>query len=1056
MIHTLVRRRADSGHVDMRGGVFLTATRQVARALQGKTYTDSSEMVMSDDEHSTADYMELIEARSSNVERPRGIYNSLQMIPLYLYGHYQKAIQLSKEISTNIHQLWSMRICRLTMFYASLSLLAQLREGDSDQSRDKILIKVRQYKARIAQWQVECNANYLMWELLIEAELAEIEGRYGEAIQAYEAAIDHTQLHDFLLEQALAFELQGDFYVRRGARRAARATLKDSLAMYSRIGASGKVGQLTVKHEWVLRASTTLQTRDVAIQTADTIGEIGNTQFRIEENERQETRNLGKETAGDRTQAWISPTATEDSGNIAGQDVSDLGLDVLDLQSILEFNQAISSELQIDRLLATMTEIILESAGAQADFAAVIIEGENGWCIAASGTSEGISAEAQPIAEIRNEAQKQVLLYTMRFKEAVFVHNLTHDERFLTNDSAKSVISLPIVRGRDLLGILYLEGHPNSFTDRNLAVLRLFCNQVGISIANALLFKRIAKVSASNTSMIESQKRALAKAREAEIKAKNAEAEAKENVRLKEEAAKAKSIFLANVSHELRTPLNGVIGMSELLKETPLNDDQKEFANSIRVCADTLLIVINDILDYSKLEAGKLKLYYSPLNLKETIMEVVRALIYTNHERGLETKVELDLDSSLLVMGDPVRLHQLFMNTMSNSYKFTRKGSVHVRAKREYEDSESLTVTCSVADTGIGITQDQVSRLFTPFSQADSSTQREFGGSGLGLSICKALIEVMDGKISLESQVGVGTTVYFTITFPKAARTATKSRAPIAAQAPDAMATWSSEGENLSKSSVFDLSQIPRKELRICIAEDNPINQKIAVSFVSKLGFKSEAYNDGLQAVEALRQRSSEKNPFHLVLMDVQMPVLDGYDATRLIRNDEDPAVRGVLIIAMTASAIQGDKEKCLEAGMNNYLAKPVRAAVLKSMLEQYLNQPDKPMPDLQGTAHDLASKVIEKAQHENKKSSHSARPSFQKRMSSRNAIPFHGKDPQALLSPIEDTAMTPRPTLLHRSSGSTITHVSGQDGLASTIEEDGKVPPLSLTDGAAERPPQQ
>ena len=220
------------------------------------------------------------------------------------------------------------------------------------------------------------------------------------------------------------------------------------------------------------------------------------------------------------------------------------------------FTQAISSELQIDRLLAKMTEIILESAGAQADFAAVIIEGENGWCIAASGTSEGISAEAQPISEIRNEAQKQVLLYTMRFREAVFVHNLAHDERFLTNESAKSVISLPIDRGKDLLGVLYLEGHPNSFTDRNLGVLRLFCNQVGISIANALLFKRIAKVSASNTSMIESQKRALAKAREAEIKAKDAEAKANENVRLKEEAAKAKSIFLANVSHELRTPLN--------------------------------------------------------------------------------------------------------------------------------------------------------------------------------------------------------------------------------------------------------------------------------------------------------------------------------------------------------------------------------------------------------------------------------------------------------------------------------------------------------------------
>ena len=1046
----MVGTRADIQYADTRGGVFLTATRQVARSLQGKTFTDSPDMVISDEEHNTAGYMEAINARSSNNERPRDIYNSLQMIPLYLYGHYEKAIQLSDEIAISIHQLWTMRISRLTFFYASLCLLAQLREGSSDRDREATLIKIKKYKACIVQWQAECNVNYLMWVLLIEAEVAEIEGQYGLAIQAYEAAIDHTQLHDFLLEQALAFELQGDFYVRRGARRAARAMLKDSLAMYSRIGATGKVDQLALKHEWILRASTTIKTRDFTTQTVDSFDEIGNTQFRIEENERRESRHLGKETAGDRTRAWISPSASDDNANIVNQGVTDLGLDILDLQSILEFNQAISSELQIDRLLAKMTKIILESTGAQADFAAVIIQGDNGWCIAASGTPEGISAEAEPITEIRNEAQKQVLLYTMRFREAVFVHDLTLDERFLTNASAKSVISLPIVRGNDLLGVLYLEGQPNSFTDRILRVLRLFCNQVGISIANALLFKRIAKVSASNTSMIESQKRALTKARDAEIKAKNAEAEAKENVRLKEEAAKAKSIFLANVSHELRTPLNGVIGMSELLKETPLNDDQKEFANSIRVCADTLLIVINDILDYSKLEAGKLKLYYSPLNLKETILEVVRALIFTNHERGLETKIDLDLDPELLVMGDPVRLHQLFMNTMSNSYKFTKKGSVHVRAKREHEDSESFTITCSVADTGIGITQDQLSRLFTPFSQADSSTQREFGGSGLGLSICKALIEVMNGKISLESQVGVGTTIYFTITFPKAAKTATRSHAPIVARAPDAMATWSSEGET-SQSSVLDLSQIPRSELRICIAEDNPINQKIAVSFVSKLGFKSEAYNDGLQAVEALRQRSSEKNPFHLVLMDVQMPVLDGYDATRLIRKDEDPAVRGVLVIAMTASAIQGDKEKCLEAGMNNYLAKPVRAAVLKSMLEDYLEQPEQPIADLQGTAQDVATRVIKKAQTENKRSYQPVRPSFQQRMSSRNSIHLQGKDSQGMLSPDEDTALTPRPTLLHRSSGNSITRVTRQDGLASMIEEDGKVPPLSLTDAASE-----
>lgn len=196
-----------------------------------------------------------------------------------------------------------------------------------------------------------------------------------------------------------------------------------------------------------------------------------------------------------------------------------------------------------------------------------------------------IPPKARPITDIHDETQKQVLLYTMRFKEVLFVHNLAHDERFLHKASAKSVLSLPILQGKDLLGVLYLEGQPNSFTDRNHSVLQLFCNQMSISIANALLFRKIAKVSASNTSMIESQKRALIKARDAELKAKAAEAEAMENVRLKEEAARAKSMFLANVSHELRTPLNGVIGMSELLKATSLNKEQDGYADSIRVCA---------------------------------------------------------------------------------------------------------------------------------------------------------------------------------------------------------------------------------------------------------------------------------------------------------------------------------------------------------------------------------------------------------------------------------------------------------------------------------------
>ncbi|MCJ1398047.1 hypothetical protein MMC11_001244 [Xylographa trunciseda] len=948
--------------LDLRGGICLMAVRQVARALQGKTRFGMASTVMSDDNHDSEEYLKSVYTRAFNAVKPRDIYNSFAMIPLYLYGHFDTAISTGRNLLLTAPDMWGIRNTPLTLFYLSLSLLAQFRLTNVSEDLPDILAEVQQYKEKIDSLQTECNVNYLMWSLLIEAETSELCGEHHKSILAYEAAIDHCQVYGFALEEATAFELQAEFYIRIGAKRSAKSALEESLGSYARICATGKMEQLSVKHEWVLKNAAQSRTNDVAVQTANSVGEIRNTSYRIEENERREVRNLGEETADDRTAAWLNPVIKPASGD---PDLARLGLDVVDLQSLLEFNQAISSELQIDRLLAKMTGIILESAGAH--FAGVVIESEDdggSWCFAASGTQDGINADALPLNDLEDKTAKQVVFYTLRFKETVFVSNILHDERFSPNAlSPKSIISLPILQGDSLLGVLYLEGQAQAITSRHLGVLQLFCGQVAISISNALLFRKLRKVSATNVGMIEAQKKALKAARAAEEKARVAESEALRNVKLKEEAAKAKSMFLANVSHELRTPLNGVIGMSELLKGTHLTGEQEGFADSIRVCADTLLTVINDILDFSKLEAGKMKLFSVPLNLNETITEVVRALSYTNIEKGLETVVQLDLDKHLLVLGDPVRLHQVLMNLLANAYKFTAQGKITVRSETQFEDDRSILVTISVSDTGIGITQEQLSRLFTPFSQADSSTQRSYGGSGLGLSICKALIEVLEGRIWLESQLGVGTTVFFELSFPKLSVLPTSPEELANAKDPDPMATWSSDVQDSPSrphsAPILNLSHIPRDQLRICIAEDNPINQKIAVSFVTKLGFQCQAFNDGLQAVEALREQSNAGQPFHLVLMDVQMPVLDGYDATRLIRLDPDPAVQGVLVIAMTASAIRGDRERCLEAGMNNYLAKPVRAAVLKDMLEEYLNQNHEAIPDLRDTVNEVAKKAI-------------------------------------------------------------------------------------------------
>ncbi|KAL4810039.1 hypothetical protein BDV18DRAFT_52126 [Aspergillus unguis] len=918
--------------VDTRGGATLVAVRQVARALQGKTEYQIADTILNDDNHIGAEYIEFLEKNASNPDRPRDIYQALSLIPLYLYGHHTKAVQLAAEMEESISRLWSARVSYVVYFYAALSHLTIHNDNPTRAYLDGKLDIVLRYKAEIDFARQACDANYGMWALILEALVYEVQDDHTSALQAFEAAIDHCQVHQYPMEEALALELYGEFLVRRGAKRAARSVMQDAITAWAAISAVGKAAQLTEKHEWLLRTATLCRSVDVGCQTIDSLlgmpQDVGQEHVKVTQTMQEE----------DRKHRWLEQsgvTAAEGSLEISG-----VGLDIIDLSSILESSQVMSSELQIDKLMTKMIEIVLESCNGS-DFAVIATNFDNNFTIRAAGDLEKGQRsflDGLPLSEMEDKMAQQITHYVMRTREEVLVHSVLEDERFSNvsetyhnrNPLSRSVIALPIMQGEHLHGVIQVEGKPNSFTQRNLVVLHLLCNQIGISLSNALLFREIRKVGATNASMVESQKRALSQAREAEQKAKVAEAEAKHNVKLKEDAAKAKSIFLANISHDLRTPMNGVIGLSELLKGTKLDQEQDEYVESIRVCADTLLTLINDILDFSKLEAGKMKISTVPLNIKETISEVVRALRYTHRDRGLETIEDLDgVPPDLVVLGDPVRLHQIFMNLLSNSYKFTPKGSVTVSAKISRDGKGRVRLECSVTDTGIGIPDEQKPRLFRPFSQADSSTARSYGGSGLGLSICKAIIEdVLGGAIWLDSTPGLGTTVTFHLSFNKVKPELSKNTPWSKAKLHDNAAP---------RPVVRDLTLIPRDQIRVCIAEDNPINQKIAVRFVSSLGLQCEAYSDGKQAVDALRSHSSEGNPFHVVLMDVQMPILDGYNATRELRKDSDPNVNEVLVIAMTASAIEGDREKCLDAGMNNYLPKPVRQNVLSALLDEYL-----------------------------------------------------------------------------------------------------------------------